>query len=137
MCFKENYFEIPARMWLWILSPLSLLSLGSTCYFLIKLFENKPDMYEKTLFLVCFACFLIFVYLLIGYFYLTWATPLKNRLVTISRDYPNILIFKFNRVFVNEVILHKIGLDPTSFNWLSQKDLREVSKYIQGVGKRR
>lgn len=65
-------------------------------------------------------------YLLSGYRYLVWATPVKNQLYQLAKTNRRVIYMQFNRYFIREDIMLKEELNPRIFEKLSQHDLREV-----------
>ncbi|MGG3152551.1 hypothetical protein ABER99_21870 [Paenibacillus glucanolyticus] len=87
---------------------------------------DDPDIKMKLFFLISFGFFLITGYMIFGYGYLVWSTPLKNKLVKLTEDNHNVLIYKFDRYFVDEAVLHKMNINPKPYVRLSQKDYRDI-----------
>ncbi|WP_025675981.1 hypothetical protein [Paenibacillus polymyxa] len=125
------YFRKPSRYWFLSLLLLEILLLILTIFLFSSLISNHPSLVEKTYFLLGLGLLLINTYLFIGYCYLVWAIPYKNRLLEVSLENPQVIIYKFDRYFIIDKVLQQEGLDNKPFSRLSQKDLREINLIIK------
>lgn len=132
MQFKRESFHVPRKAWLWVLIPIWITLLIASLYQFGNLFEsNQPNTSAKYLFLLFFGLCLLVTYLLMGYMYLRWATPLKNKLIDLSYSDHRVLIYRYDRYFVNEALLQKEQIAEKPYTRLSQRDLKDVATRIE------
>ncbi|WP_145950145.1 hypothetical protein [Paenibacillus sp. Y412MC10] len=131
MPFERKSFRKPAKSWLWLLLPVWFgLLVASIFEVKTLLYVDHPAAPIKYAFLLFFGLCLMATYLLIGYIYLNWATPLKNKLIELSYSDHRVLIYQYNRYFVNEALLQDKQIAIKPYTRLSQRDLKDVAARI-------
>ncbi|MCY9665876.1 hypothetical protein M5X11_13015 [Paenibacillus alginolyticus] len=118
-------FKPPTRSWGWALYPIVAALLATNIVFLILHIQDGSSK-GRVEFAICFSLMVISLYLLFGYHYLRWAASRKAELHRIAKKNPKVLFEKYNRVFIDDEVCNKQGVDPLRFKRLRQVDLREV-----------
>ncbi|CAM3848428.1 hypothetical protein [Marinicrinis lubricantis] len=120
-------FEPPSPLWKWFLYPMMSFSVIGCLYYTFSLIHADPVNLGVKIKLIA-SIFALFASsnLLIGYRYLLWATPIKNKLFQLSQKKPDIIQYRFGRFFIAEKILDAELPSHRWFKRLQQKDIQEV-----------
>lgn len=128
---QNQPFKEPSKKWGFLLSWLRGLSLISCVFLGIEYFRIIPTVWLKVELIASMFTLFGSNYLLTGYRYLMWVTPLKNTLYTMQLEGEEIIYFKFNRYFINEKVPLSSQFDPSILKEIKQYDLREICRLVE------
>jgi hypothetical protein len=124
-------FKPPSLKLGWALYAVAGAVLGANFMFLVKnIQEGELGNIERVWFAIVFSLMVVSCYLLFGYHYLRWAAYRKSELYLKAMQDPNIFFEKYNRIFIDDVVCTRLGVDPLRFKRLRQADLRDITEKL-------
>lgn len=122
--------------WLFLFVIFAILSAAWTIYnsyhFICaaaKTWNLKIPLMISLTFLYCSACGVFHVY------YSRWAKKTTNLLIQLLAVDPQLVYFRYNRFFIDEERIKRLGYERSSFKRLSQRDIRRAVAIAENAKK--